>query len=77
MTTETAKSPQPRTKAPHSCAVCSNIERRLVDMALGYSPRLLSRKFRALTRKQIQTHHTYSQSLRHIAGATLKGKLVT
>jgi hypothetical protein len=43
-----------------SCAVCRSLsrERRLLDaaLALGYSPRRLSRKFKDLSRTQIQRH---------------------
>jgi hypothetical protein len=40
------------------CPVCNHIERKTLDVALaiGYSPRKLSRKFMALTRKQIDQH---------------------
>jgi hypothetical protein len=50
----------PRQSPSASCAVCRSLgrERRLLEvgLALGYSPRKLSRKFKALSRTQIAKH---------------------
>jgi hypothetical protein len=48
--------PQKSTRA--GCAVCCHVERKLIDggLALGYDPRLLSRKFKDLSRQQIRHH---------------------